>query len=161
MIVVVSLNMNAPTRAYRDKLRTYFDQYTEDTINAMKVIFTQNFEDDVRYIDFVMFAYDRFSDTMPIHTWPTNQSNEVSDLVCPISSIPIEDFEYYDWDLEDDVEMTDELKDIAAIWLSDVWRSAGGENFSLPCFFTDHDDLTSRRLDNLKTVANDPRHKST
>ena len=54
--------MNELEREYRDKVFSYFNQYSADAIKAMRSILASKFEDDVVSLHFAMFPYDHFSE---------------------------------------------------------------------------------------------------
>ena len=130
----------------------------------MRQVLSSKFEDDVDFIDFVMFNYDCLGNPLPIYTWPSimqsERSTEVySDYECPLSKIQTKEFEYYDEDIEDFVEIEWQLKDCAAKWLRQAWKDAGGEHFELPCFFALHDDIESYSFKTEVWIENAPKLK--
>lgn len=151
--------MNNLEREYRERVFSYFRPYTAAATRALKEILSHPYADDVVFLDFVMFPYDRLGDHLPIFTWPTTQENSVYDIQCPLSQIPTKEFAYYDWEIEDYVEIAWHLSDCAGKWLRGAWREAGGELFRLPCFFTDHDRLESFSFRKEQYVPNDPETK--
>lgn len=152
--------MNHLEREYRDRVDHYLRQYSTEAVIALKQVLAMDFDDDTAFIDFVLWPGSPFEDTLPICVWPTNQENQ-SGLVdpCPISNIKISRFEYYDWDIEDYVEIADCLKDVVAHWLLEAWKEAGGRFFSLPCYFTARDDLMTFDFSTEQWVEGNPHIK--
>jgi hypothetical protein len=151
--------MNHLEREFRERVFTYFRPYTVVATSALKEILSSRFPDDVVFLDFAMFPYDRLGDHLPIFTWPTTLENAAYSFECPLSKIPTKEFAYYDEEIEDFVEMAWHLRDCAARWLRGAWREAGGELYRLPCFFTEHDRLESFSFRQEQWVDNDPKTK--
>ena len=152
--------MNHLEREYRERVSSFFEPHSARATQALRTVFAQPYAEDVVFVDFVMFAYDRFGDHMPIFTWPTTAENTVyNDFECPLAKISTEPFDYYDEEIEDYVEIVWQLKDCAGRWLRSVWKEAGGELFKLPCYFTDHDDLESFSFGDNAWVQNNSRLK--
>jgi len=152
--------MNNLEREYREKVDRYLSQYSKEAVIALKQVLAMEFDHDTAFVDFVLWLSSGFQDTMPICTWPTNPDNEIESVdPCPLSAIKISPFEYYDWDIEDYVEIADCLKDVVAHWLLEAWKEAGGHFYSLPCYFKVHDDLVTFDLSAEKWVEGNPHLK--
>jgi len=127
----------------------------------MRQVLSSNFADDVDYLNFVMFNYDRLGTPLPVYTCPSTVQSERcvevdGDYDCPLSKIQTSEFEYFDEDIEDFVEIEWQLKDCAAIWMKNSWKEAGGEHFKLPCYFTLHDDIESYSFRSESWIYNMP-----
>lgn len=126
----------------------------------MREVLSRAYADDVIFLDFVMFPYDRIGEKLPIFTWPTTIDNRVyNDFTCPLSQVPTERFDYYDEDIEDYVEIAWHLRDCAARWTMRAWAAAGGKLYRLPCFFTQHDGIQSFSFRREQWIRNFPEIK--
>ena len=142
-LLTLAEKMNRFEVECRERVLSFFEEYSEEATQALQVIFARPYEKDVVVLDFVMFSYDCFRDNMPIFTWPTTEGHGVySDFECPLAKIRIKSFDWADEEVDDDfVDVSEQMKDVAGRWLRAIWLKAGGQSFGIPCRFTDHDDL--------------------